>query len=63
MSKYRVLLGFNWWSKLEDRKRADGEDYVEQRAEPGDTVTTKQLAGADIKGLVVAGAIVEKVVI
>ncbi len=62
MSKYRVLVGFNWWSKPEGRKRAAGEDYVELRAEPGDTVTTKQLSGADIRGLVAAGAIEEQVV-
>lgn len=60
MTKYTVLIGFNWWTRLEDKKRLAGDDYVELRAEPGDIVTKKELAGADIAGLVAAGAI-EKV--
>jgi len=57
--KYEVLVGFNWWSKLEGKKRAAGKTYVEQRCEPGDTLTVKQLDGADVKALVAGGALVK----
>jgi len=60
MNTYKVLIGFNWWTKSEGKKRAAGDEFVEQRAEPGDTITKTQLSGADLKGLVSAGAI-EKV--
>ena len=54
---YNVKIGFNWWTLAEGRKRKAGEPYKEQRAEPGDELTSKDLAGADVKALLTAEAI------
>ena len=56
---YNVKIGFNWWTLAEGRKRKAGEFYKEQRAEPGDELTSKDLAGADVKALLAAEAIEE----
>lgn len=56
---YKVKTGFNWWTKIEGRKRKAGEPYVELRAEPGDVLSVKDLAGADVRALLAAEAIEE----
>ena len=56
---YKVLIGFNWWTKTEGTKRKAGEPYKELRAEPGDTLSVKDLAGANVRALLHAEAIEE----
>lgn len=54
---YKVLRGINWLTPSNAKKKKAGKDYVESRAEAGDSISETELKGADVKWLEDVGAV------